>query len=44
MHELVSKLEGGCVSARFHLASRARLSRRELQNGGPSAGPNFQGI
>ena len=24
MRELVSKLAGGCMSARFHLASRAR--------------------
>ena len=42
MHELVSKLAGGRMSVRFHLASKGQTkSRRELQNGGPSAGPNF---
>ena len=29
MRELVSKLEGGCMSARFHLAPRARTRAAE---------------
>ena len=31
MRELVSKPEGGCMSARFHLASRARTRAAERQ-------------
>ena len=41
LRELVSKVEGGCMSACFHMASRARTRAAELQNGsklGPSEG------